>query len=181
MFWATVVVLFASPTKLAAMKRESLLQMREDDTWPARFTTLTTSIPALFKTITRRGEKHADKASEVSLFARIEKKSSAKQPTGSNPLTLPFAQPPVRVNVGVVRVVPGVVNVGLGVVPVVHRFARVVKEVVRNVHEGCSHCPGVLGDVHKGCPRDVQRGWSRTSTKVFTLSTGCAHGCSKIL
>ena len=66
MFLATVVVFFASPTKLAAMKRESLLQMREDDTWPAGFTTLTTSIPELFKTITRRGEKHADKASKVS-------------------------------------------------------------------------------------------------------------------
>ena len=43
----------------------------------------------------------------TSSFARLERKSSANQPSGSDPLTLPFAQPPVRVVLGIVRVVLG--------------------------------------------------------------------------
>ena len=67
----------------------------------------------------------------TSSFALLERKSSANQPLGSDPLTLPFAQPPVRVVLGVVRVVLGFVRVGLGVIRVVRGFARVVLGVVR--------------------------------------------------
>ena len=67
----------------------------------------------------------------TSSFARLERKSSANQPLGSDPLTLPFAQPPVRVVLGVVRVVLGFVRVGLGVIRVVRGFAGVVLGVVR--------------------------------------------------
>ena len=69
----------------------------------------------------------------TSSFARLERKSSANQPSGSDPLTLPFTQPPVRVVLGVVRVVLGVVRVVLGVVRVVRGVARVVLGVVRGV------------------------------------------------
>ena len=84
-FLATVLVLFASPEALAAMKRESLLHLREDDTWPARFTALTTSIPAFFKTITRRGGEHADKASKVSGVLNLRVYLLRQQTLGAEP------------------------------------------------------------------------------------------------